>query len=159
MKNTQSHKKKWFLMAIFIFAMLVFIAYMFRGYIGYTIYLVLKPVLEAPREISLSHNLPGSATDIHEKTYYLQPPPDEEYRYYLKAKINKEEFLEFAEDLSLEWASPINRSWIPNRNPEIPWWNPPSTVFLYATGNKMDYCMQADYIESTGYVYLYIEQN
>lgn len=115
--------------------------------------------LKEPREISLAHNLPNSASDVHEKTDYLRLPPDEEYRYYLKAKITKEEFLEFTEDLELEWASPINRSLIPYRNPSIPWWDPPSNSFLYATGNHMDYCMQADYVKSSGYVYLYIEQN
>jgi hypothetical protein len=119
----------------------------------------LKPILEAPREISLSHNLPNSATDVHEKTDYIQPPPDEEYRYYLKAKITKEEFLEFTEDLELEWGSPITRSLIPYRNPMIHWWDPPSNSFLYATGNNADYCMQADYVQSSGYVYLYIEHN
>jgi hypothetical protein len=155
MKTVWTDKKVFFLKIIPIVVVIISISiccFLFLLYVG------IKSLNE-PREISLAHNLPNSAIDVNEKTDYLQAAPDEEYRYYLKAKITKDEFLEFVDDLKLEWASPIHRSYIPLRNPQIPWWDPSSGSFLYATGNNMDYCMQADYIESTGYMYLYLEQN
>lgn len=115
--------------------------------------------LYEPREISYTNYLPRSAEDVNEKTEFLQAGPDTEYRYYLKAKVTEEEFIEFTEDLKLEWASPINRSGIPSRKKDIPWWNPPGGMFMYAKGNGADYCVQADYNYTTGYLFMYIEQN
>ena len=112
-----------------------------------------------PREISYTHHLPGSASDVNEKTEYIQSGPDEEYRYFLKAKVTEGEFQDFVKEMKLEWASPVLRSSIPLRIPGTSWWNPPTSSFLYASGNGADYSIQADYVSTTGYLYLYIEQN
>lgn len=112
-----------------------------------------------PREISYTHHLPGSAGEVNEKTEYIQSGPDEEYRYFLKAKVTEGEFQEFVKETKLEWASPVLRSGIPLRIPGVSWWDPPTSSFLYAKGNGADYSIQADYVTTTGYLYLYIEQN
>lgn len=122
------------------------------------IYLFVASIF-GPREISYSDYLPCSANEINEKTEYIQSLPDEEYRYYLKAKVSEQEFMEFVDETKLEWASPVHRSGIPLRIPGALWWDPPSSSFLYANGNGADYSIQADYENTTGYMYLYIEQN
>lgn len=136
---------------------LIFCSLFFAGFI--CIILISISTLFESREISYSSYLPRSATDVNEKTEYFQPGPDEEYRYFLKAKITEDEFLEFANVMKLEWASPINRSGIPARKSNLPWWNPPGGYFIYAKGNGVDYSVQADYVYTTGYLYMYIEQN
>ena len=122
------------------------------------IYLFVASIF-GPREISYSDYLPCSANEINEKTEYIQSLPDEEYRYYLKAKVSEQEFMEFVDEMKLEWASPVLRSGIPLRIPGASWWDPPTSTFLYANGNGADYSVQADYENTTGYMYLYIEQN
>jgi len=122
------------------------------------IYLFVASIF-GPREISYSDYLPCSANEINEKTEYIQSLPDEEYRYYLKAKVSEQEFMEFVDETKLEWASPVLRSGIPLRIPGASWWDPPTSTFLYANGNGADYSVQADYENTTGYMYLYIEQN
>lgn len=106
-----------------------------------------------PREISYKHKLPNSATDINEKTDYLQGPPDEEYRYYMKAKITQQEYLEFKDALKLEYA--VRKSRLPSKIPQISWWDPPTETVFYAHGD----IFTSDYDVNTGYVYFYIEQN
>ena len=122
------------------------------------IYLFMASIF-APREISYSHHLPVIASDVNEKTEYIQSGADEEYRYFLKAKVTEGEFQDFVKEIKLEWASPVLRSGVPLRIPGTSWWNPPSSSFLYASGNGADYSIQADYVTTSGYLYLYIEQN
>lgn len=148
--ETSNSDRKTILISVSIFAVLIFICIFFTA-----LYFGLRSLNE-PREISYTHVLPGSASDVHEHTDYLQTPPDEEYRYYLKAKVTEEEFQEIAKDLKLEWAYPDNLEPAPCR---VPWWNPFSNIFLYGKGNKADYIMRADYNSLSGYMYLYVVQN
>ena len=151
MSTTWSYKKllRWkiFLIGSLFSSLLIYFLYF--GFMS----------LFGPRVISFSHHLPRSAKEINEKTEYLQGGPDEEFRYYLKAKVTEGEFLEFTKELKLEWASPVRRSGIPSKVPGLTWWNPPGGNFLYAKGNNADYCVQADFSYLTGYLYLYVEQN
>lgn len=149
--ETSNSDKKTILISFSIFGVLIIICLFFIFlYVGIR-------SLNEPRYISYTSVLPGSASDVHEHTDYLQPPPDEEYRYYLKAKVTEDEFQEIAKELKLDWASQYAGN-APTRKVNLSWWDPPSGVFLYGSGNGADYVIQADYI-STGYMYLYVVQN
>jgi len=93
--------------------------------------------------------LPRSAEEIQEHIVDLFPDWD----YYLKAKITKEEFDEFTEDLELEHNPIRGEATIPFRGPD--WWKPKLSGFLYSRIYKDDsgYC-SAVYEE--GDVYLFV---
>lgn len=117
-------------------------------------YLGVKSLSE-PREISYSSYLPSSAIDVNEITRYIQSPPDEEYRYFLKAKIKEEDFKDFIEELELEYANVKGDCNASCFNPPK-WWNLSYLSFSYAKFYS-DCRVLADY--QNDYLYLYVEQN